>query len=99
MDHPDFPNHWMTGVFREVIVPERLVFTSKAFENEDGVAPLEIYNTVLFEELGGKTKLTVHAAVTKATPEMSFAVSGMDEGWSQSLDKLSEYVATISNKR
>ena len=95
MDHPDFPNHLMTGVFHEVIAPERLVFTSKAFENEDGVAPLEIFNTVTFEDHNGKTKLTVHAVVTKATPKMAGALAGMDMGWSQSLDKLNEYLAKI----
>jgi uncharacterized protein YndB with AHSA1/START domain len=92
MDHPKFPNHWMTGFFREVVAPERLVFTSKAFENEEGVALLEVLNTVTFEEENGKTKLTVHAVVTKATPEMAFALNGMDQGWNESIDKLSEYL-------
>ena len=95
MDHPDFPNHWMTGEFLEIIVPERLVFTSKAFENEDGVALLENINTISFTEFEGKTKLTVHAAVIKAAPEMAFALAGMDQGWNESLDKLSEYLPGI----
>ena len=97
MDHPNFPNHWMTGTFHEVIEPERLVFTSKAFENEEGVALLEAMNTITFEESNGKTKLTIHAAVTKAAPEMAAAVAGMDVGWGQSLDKLSEFLETIVN--
>lgn len=96
MDHPQFPNHWMTGFFHEIVAPERLVFTSKAFENEEGVALLEILNTISFDEFDGKTKLTVHAVVTKATPEMSFALSGMDQGWSESLDKLNEYILTLA---
>ena len=95
MDHPAFPNHWMTGIFHEVIEPSRIVFTSKAFEDENGVAKLEVINTISFEEYQGKTRLTVHAAVTKATPEMAFALNGMDQGWNESLDKLSEYLSTI----
>jgi uncharacterized protein YndB with AHSA1/START domain len=98
MDHPAFPNHWMTGTFIEVVEPEKLVFTTKALENEEGVAPLENINTITFEDVNGKTRLTVHAAVTKATPEMAFALNGMDEGWKQSLDKLTNYLTEISHK-
>jgi uncharacterized protein YndB with AHSA1/START domain len=85
-----FPDHWMTGVFQEIIAPARLVFTSKAFEDENGNAPLEIINTITFDDLDGKTKLTVHAVVTRATPEMAPALAGMEMGWSQSLEKLAQ---------
>ncbi len=87
-----FPNHWMSGEFHEVVAPERLVFTSKAFEDEHGNAKLEVYNTITFADENGKTRLTVHAAVRKAAPEMAPALAGMDTGWSQSLEKLSDLV-------
>jgi uncharacterized protein YndB with AHSA1/START domain len=63
-----FPNHWMDGIFNEVVVPERLVFTSTAFKDENGNAPFEVLTTVTFEAQGQKTKLTMHAVVTRATP-------------------------------
>jgi uncharacterized protein YndB with AHSA1/START domain len=93
MEHPDFPNHWMKGVFKEIIPPEKLVFTSQAFIGEDGEAGIEGTNTITFEEYNGGTKLTVHAVVDKLAPEFSFAYEGMNEGWNQSLDKL----ATLLN--
>jgi uncharacterized protein YndB with AHSA1/START domain len=95
MDAPQmgFPNHWMTGTYHEVVFPERIVFTSKAFEDEHGNAKLEAYNTITFEEHDGKTTLTIHAVVRKATPDMAPALAGMDMGWSQSLDKLEATLA------
>lgn len=93
MEHPDFPNHWMGGEFVEVVPPERLVFISTAFEDEDGNYGLEALNTITFENVDGKTKLTVHAELKRLSPELSFAADGMNEGWTQSLDKLNEYIS------
>ena len=93
MDHPAFPDHWMTGTFHEVVAPEKLVFSFKAFVNQDGIAMLEGVNSITFEEEHGNTKLTVHAAITKAAPGMEMALAGMNQGWSESLDKMEEYIA------
>jgi uncharacterized protein YndB with AHSA1/START domain len=91
MQGPDgvvYPNK---GVFREIVAPERLVFTSSAFEDADGNPQLEVLNTVTFaEHEGGKTKLTLHATVVKATPEVAGPLSGMEAGWNQSLDRLAQ---------
>jgi len=88
-DAPGFPNHKMSSVFKEVKKPEKLVFSSSAFTNESGEDPgLEITNTITFEDVNGKTKLTVHALVTKYKPGFEAALNGMNQGWSESLDKL-----------
>jgi uncharacterized protein YndB with AHSA1/START domain len=92
MDSPKFPDHWMDGKFLEVNRPEKLVFTSKAFLTEAGNAGIEVMNTVLFEEENGKTKLTLIAEVTRIAPEFQFAEDGMDEGWSQSLERLEAFL-------
>jgi uncharacterized protein YndB with AHSA1/START domain len=84
------------GVFQEVVAPERLVFTSSAMEDETGNPQLEAITTVTFEEHDGKTKLTVQSVVVKATPAVAGALAGMEVGWSQSLAKLAEYLATGS---
>jgi len=78
------------GVFHEVVAPERLVFTSSAFEDEQGNPQLEVLITVTFTELYGKTEVTLQADVLKSTPEVEAPLSGMEEGWKQSLDKLAE---------
>jgi len=93
-----FPNHWMEGTFNEVVAPERLVFTSHAFIDENGNSPFEVLTTVTFEAQGQKTKLTVNAKVTRATPEVASAINGMDQGWNESLDKLTEQLADLIAK-
>ncbi len=88
MRDPDEVDYPMKGIYHEVIPPERLVFTSTAFE-EAGIGPqLEVLNTITFEDLGGKTRLTLHAVVVKAGPAAEGPLSGMEAGWSQSLEKL-----------
>jgi uncharacterized protein YndB with AHSA1/START domain len=78
----------MTGEMKEVVEPERLVFTSSAIM--DGKPILENLVTVLFEEQGDHTLLTVQVIVTKTTPESAMALQGMDAGWNQQIDKLNE---------
>ena len=82
----------MTGVYREIVEPERLVFISAALDDK-GIPLFEILNTVTFAEHGGKTKLTVHAKVVMATPAGAPHLAGMEMGWSLTLDRLAEYVA------
>ena len=62
----------MKGIYREIVQPERLVFTSSAFEDEAGSPLLEVLNTVTFDEENGKTKLTLYAVVIRVTPEAEF---------------------------
>jgi uncharacterized protein YndB with AHSA1/START domain len=83
----------MVGVFKEVVEPERLVFTNNAFFEVPPVKPLiEGITTVTFDDLGGKTKLTVHNVVLRASPEAAQALQGMEPGWTQSLEKLAEFL-------
>jgi uncharacterized protein YndB with AHSA1/START domain len=78
----------MKGKFHEVLAPERLVFSSSAIEDNAGNAQLEVHNTVTFAENNGKTTLTVYAKVVKVLPAATEAIGGMEQGWSQSLERL-----------
>ena len=98
MDAPDFPDHRVAGVFKEVDPPHKLVFTTQAFIGENGVGGIENITTVLFEEFCGKTRLTLHVEVVKLAPEFEMAYKGMHEGWSQSLDRLIAMLAVYSAK-
>ena len=80
----------MKGVVKEVMAPEKLVFTSEAII--DGKSILEHIATMTLEEDGEKTTMTLHIVVTKATPEAAGPLSGMKMGWTQSIDKLEELV-------
>ena len=54
MRGPDGTVYPMTGVYREITPPERLVFTSAA-SDEEGNPLFEVLNTVTFAEQSGKT--------------------------------------------
>jgi len=91
----------MKGVFHEIVEPERLVFTSTAMEDEHGKPLLEILNTVTFEDYNGLTKLTLHARLVtkdlKMTPQVAAALSGMEQGWSESLYRLADELENSLN--
>lgn len=92
MHGPDGNDYPMKGVFREVKPPERLVFSNVAIDN-DGNHLLDGETTVILEEQGGKTKLTLKTYAKGLVPMAPQMLSGMEAGWSQSLDKLGEMVA------
>ena len=64
MRGPDGTVYPMTGVYLEVVEPERIVFTSAAL-GADGNPMFEVLTTVTFAEQGGKTKQILHARVIK----------------------------------
>ena len=88
MRAPDGIVYPMDGVFHEVVAPERLVFTSRAFDAETNKTLIKALNTITFADQGGKTKLTVEARVMELAPEFAAAAAGMEEGWSQSFERL-----------
>jgi uncharacterized protein YndB with AHSA1/START domain len=66
MRGPDGSDHPIKGVFREVVAPERLVFTNIAFDKE-GKHLLEGETTVTFAESNNKTTL-----ISELTQSVSF---------------------------
>jgi len=94
MRGPDGVVYPMTGVFHEIAAPERLVFSSSALD-KNGDPLFEVLTTVTFSEHGGQTTLTLHASVEKATAEAARHLAGMDQGWSQSLDRLAHEVSIL----
>jgi uncharacterized protein YndB with AHSA1/START domain len=91
MRGPDGTIYPMTGVYQEIAELERLVFTSAALD-ENGNPLFEVLNTMTFSEHAGKTKLTMRASVTKVTAKAAPYLAGMEQGWSQSLDRLAQEV-------
>jgi uncharacterized protein YndB with AHSA1/START domain len=88
-------SHPMTGTFREIVKPERIVFVAIARDN-DGNALLEALTTITLSERDGRTTLHLHARATGLAPIAEQMIGGMQEGWSQSLEKLGELVAQIA---
>ena len=98
MRSPDGMIFPMTGIFNEVVVPERIVFTAYVYFGDESSPPqFESRNTITFRDLGGKTELTVYEVAMNATPEAAGALSGMEEGLNMSLDQLSELLAKTNH--
>jgi uncharacterized protein YndB with AHSA1/START domain len=75
------------GVFREIVAPERVVFTFAW--DEEGERGLETLVTLTFAEEGGKTRMTFRQAPFQSIEERD----GHRGGWTSSFDRLEEYVA------
>ena len=84
----------MGGEFREIVAPEKLVFTSGALD-EKGEMMFEFLHTATFTEENGTTKLALHSIVIKATGGADKYIGGFEAGMTQSLEKLSEFLAKI----
>lgn len=64
---------------------------------EEVVAPERlVFITTAFEEAGGRTTMTFHAVVTRATPDMAGPLSGMEQGWTESFQKLDAYLTALA---
>jgi uncharacterized protein YndB with AHSA1/START domain len=88
MRSPEGTDHWLQGVYREIVEPERLVLTW-TWEDAEGKPGHETLVTVSFAEDGAKTKVTLHQAVF----ETITARDAHQGGWTSTLDRLAEYVA------
>jgi uncharacterized protein YndB with AHSA1/START domain len=88
MRSPEGTDHWLRGVYREVVEPERLVCTW-AWEDAEGTPGHETLLTVSFAEQGARTKLTLHQAVFESVT----ARDAHQEGWTSGLDRLAEFLA------
>ncbi|MEA2712035.1 MAG: hypothetical protein QOF78_4636 [Phycisphaerales bacterium] len=86
----------MTGVFQEIIEPERLVFTSAALDGE-GKPLFENLNLITFAEHGAggaQTRLTVQARVQHETAQAAPYLAGMEEGWTMTIDRLEQFTTS-----
>ena len=90
MKSPDGVVYPMKGIFKEIIKPEKIVFTSGPLDG-DGNLIMEVLTTVIFTNENGKTKLTLHAVVDDISDEARPYIDGMDQGWSQSIDRLEAF--------
>lgn len=92
---PEGFDYWNTGVYRQIVAPERFVATMCLADKEGNVVPASHYGmpegapsvtllTVILDDLGdGKTKLTLTQA---GWPDAM--AEGAGTGWNQAFDKL-----------
>lgn len=79
------------GVYREIVPPERLSYTFE-FEGMPGHVLVE---TLTFEDLNGKTRLTVTGSYQSVEDRDGILQSGMEEGANESYAQLDELLETL----
>jgi uncharacterized protein YndB with AHSA1/START domain len=94
MRAPDGVDYPCGGVYREIVEPERLVFTNIATD-KDGNPILDGLTTVMFAEEGRKTKLTLTTRAVALVDYAAAYLQGMEAGWTQSLETLAEELAKL----
>jgi uncharacterized protein YndB with AHSA1/START domain len=90
MRSPDGIDHWLQGVYREIVEPERLVFTH-VWLNAEGKPGKETLVTITFTERGGKTELTLHQTGFKSVESRD----GHEKGWTSTFDRFAEYLRSL----
>jgi len=87
---PEGPKHTFTGIYREVVAPERLVFTTRG-----SPSGAESVGTLVFSERNGRTTLTMTIACQSKADRDAMLEMRIDVGTTRTLDNLDEYLATI----
>jgi uncharacterized protein YndB with AHSA1/START domain len=97
MHGPDGRDYENRITFEEVVPPERIVYRHGG---GDDVEPVQFRTTVLFEDLGGKTRLTMRGQFPSAAErDRVIREYGADTGLAQTLGRLADYVAERSAGR
>jgi uncharacterized protein YndB with AHSA1/START domain len=87
MRSPEGVEQGLQGVYREIVEPERIVFTH-AWLDADGKPGKETLVTVTFAERDGKTELTLRQTGFASIESRD----GHYQGWNSALDRLAEYL-------
>ncbi len=103
MRSPEGKDYWSTGVYREIVPMERLVMTDSFADEKGNIVPASLYGlagdwpiellvTVTFEDIGGRTKMTLrHGGIPPGVMSEQ-----TETGWNESFDKLAESIKTES---
>jgi len=95
MQAPDGQQLWSTGIYEEIVPPAWLVYTDSFADEMGNAVPASYYGmgneipftmtiTIIFEELGGKTKMTLrHVGLPPGEMSEMTVI-----GWNESIDKL-----------
>ena len=96
---PDGTEYPVKGVIREIVPLERIVTTDEFDEGFEKIIdqdlPTGIVATAVFEDLEGKTKLTLRILHDTAESRKKHEEMGVVAGWNSSFDCLDRHLATL----
>jgi uncharacterized protein YndB with AHSA1/START domain len=88
----DGSEHAITGVYRDIAPPERLVFTHR-FNDDPGKEALV---ALLFEERNDRTVMTMTALYRSADDRQAVLDIGVDRGTAESFERLAGLLETMT---
>ena len=102
---PDGSQMWGRFVYREIVKPERLVWSNSFSDKDGGLTvhpmnpkwPREMHTTVRFKDLGGKTEVTVEWIPIDGSTEVEIKTfdqgrDSMKMGWTGTMDQFAAYL-------
>lgn len=109
---PEGVEYPIKGAYREIREPARLVMALDCSEHpaewhdlvnpnrgkEDANPAGELLQTVTFEDLNDRTKLTIRTRFASVAIRDAMLKLGMTEGWSQSLERLADLVTSAADR-
>ncbi len=99
---PDGTEYPCKGVFREVVPPERIVATDEFGDGYEHITDIDLPQgmvmTVLFEDLGNQTKLTLQILHPTVEDLRKHEAMGVVAGWNSSLDCMAEHVGQLGDR-
>jgi uncharacterized protein YndB with AHSA1/START domain len=84
---------WLRGDYREIVKPERIVFTH-VWQDAEGKAGPETLMTITLVERNGKTELTLRQSGFSSVESRE----GHRHGWTSALDVLAEYANSLERE-
>jgi uncharacterized protein YndB with AHSA1/START domain len=91
MHGPDGRDYQNPITFEEIVPPERIVYRHDGGED---VEPVKFKQTVLFEDLGGRTRITWRGDFPSAAErDRVIKVYGADKGLMETMARLDQHVA------
>ena len=94
MRSPDGTDYVKRGNYREIVPPERLVFTF-AWEDSGGAPGHELLVTLTFADHTGKTELTLRQEVFETVE----TCESHRRGWTSCFERFDEYLAATAAAR
>jgi uncharacterized protein YndB with AHSA1/START domain len=87
-------DHWLRGVFQEIVEPERIAFTFAWGDAERATGPVTLV-VVTFEACHEKTRVTLQ----QTGLESESSARAHEDGWSTQLDRLAAFAAAVRKSR
>jgi uncharacterized protein YndB with AHSA1/START domain len=88
MRDPQGGDHWQQGIFREIVPPQKLVFTYEWADAHGRATRPQTIVTITLDELDGKTRMTLR----QGRFESVTARDDHQGGWASSFNRLAGYL-------